>query len=55
MQTVRDHNDLESMAVPEKYRRMGDFCEYYTGKRKAPIPTIFVGGNHEASEYLADL
>lgn len=26
--------------------------QYYTGEVVAPIPTIFVGGNHEASNYL---
>jgi lariat debranching enzyme len=43
------------MAVPHKYKQMGDFHEYYTGKKVAPVPTLFIGGNHEASKYLADL
>lgn len=30
-------------------------CRYYSGKKKAPILTIFVGGNHEASNYLQEL
>lgn len=34
---------------------MGDFHEYYEGKLRAPVPTIFIGGNHEASNYLFDL
>jgi hypothetical protein len=30
-----------------------DSCpQYYTGEAVAPYPTIFVGGNHEASNYL---
>jgi len=34
---------------------MQDFHEYYSGKRIAPYLTIFVGGNHEASNYLFEL
>ena len=28
---------------------------YYTGEKIAPVPTIFIGGNHEASNYLWEL
>lgn len=41
--------------MPSKYRQIGDFHEYYSGERVAPIPTIFLGGNHEASNYLFEL
>ena len=34
---------------------MGDFHEYYSGARRAPYLTIFIGGNHEASNYLFEL
>lgn len=43
------------MAVPEKYREMGEFQDFYLKKKKAPYQTIFIGGNHEASNYLRDL
>ncbi len=43
------------MSVPFKYRTIGDFHEYYSGVRKAPYLTIFVGGNHEASNHLWEL
>jgi len=43
------------MSVPLKYRQMGDFKDYYSGKSVAPVPTIFVGGNHEASNFMKDL
>lgn len=43
------------MSVPMKYKAMGDFHEYYSGRRKAPYPTIFIGGNHEASNYMFEL
>ena len=41
--------------MPAKYREMHDFHEYYSGTRTAPYLTIFVGGNHEASNYLFEL
>lgn len=31
------------------------FYKYYSGERVAPVPTIFVGGNHEASNYCQEL
>eukprot|EP01022_Parablepharisma_sp_SALTPOND_P000366 TRINITY_DN1017_c0_g1_i1.p1 TRINITY_DN1017_c0_g1~~TRINITY_DN1017_c0_g1_i1.p1 ORF type:complete len:470 (-),score=47.93 TRINITY_DN1017_c0_g1_i1:55-1464(-) len=54
-QSVRSKSDLEALACPPKYRKMGDFEQYYSGKRKAPYLTILIGGNHEASHYLAEL
>lgn len=41
--------------MPVKYREMHDFHEYYSGQRTAPCLTVFVGGNHEASNYLFEL
>ncbi|KEG09268.1 hypothetical protein DQ04_05511030 [Trypanosoma grayi] len=52
-QAVRDARDLRSMAVPEKYRVLGDFAAYYRGEKHAPYLTLFVGGNHENSDWLA--
>jgi len=43
------------MSCPPKYRALGDFHEYYSGARKAPMLTVFVGGNHEASSHLWEL
>ena len=43
------------MAVPPKYREMGTFYKYYSGEKKAPILTLFIGGNHEASNHLWEL
>ena len=43
------------MSVPMKFREIGDFHEYYSGQRRAPYLTIFVGGNHEASNHLFEL
>lgn len=30
-------------------------CRYYSGEKVAPVLTIFIGGNHEASNYLQEL
>ncbi|XP_077993822.1 uncharacterized protein LOC144447620 [Glandiceps talaboti] len=54
-QAVRNEADLQCMAVPPKYREMCSFYKYYSGEKTAPILTIFIGGNHEASNYLAEL
>lgn len=51
-QAIRTKNDLRYMNVPDKYKRLGDFHKYYSGQRTAPVPTIFIGGNHEDSHYL---
>ncbi|KAG5482194.1 hypothetical protein CUR178_06053 [Leishmania enriettii] len=62
-QAVRTTEDLDSMAVPDKYKVLGDFHKYYAdvsdacarhkAQTVAPYLTIFVGGNHENSDLLA--
>lgn len=54
-QAVRNKNDLKSLAVPDKFLSMKTFWKYYSGLEVAPYPTIFIGGNHEASNYLWEL
>ncbi|KAH9812754.1 lariat debranching enzyme, C-terminal domain-containing protein [Melampsora americana] len=54
-QSFRNRSDLNTFAAPVKYRQMGDFWKYYKGEKVAPILTVFVGGNHEASGYLWEL
>ncbi|KAM3608090.1 uncharacterized protein V6R79_018952 [Siganus canaliculatus] len=54
-QAVRNEGDLKCMAVPSKYRMMQTFYKYYSGEKKAPVLTIFIGGNHEASNHLQEL
>ncbi|OQS00048.1 lariat debranching enzyme B [Thraustotheca clavata] len=54
-QSFRNETDMNCMACPPKYRELGVFHEYYSGKKVAPVLTIFIGGNHEASNYLQDL
>lgn len=52
---MRNQHDLNVTSMPPKYRRMADFHEYYSGARTAPYLTIFIGGNHEASNHLFEL
>ncbi|KAJ7176499.1 lariat debranching enzyme, C-terminal domain-containing protein [Mycena filopes] len=54
-QAIRNHQDLQCMAVPDKYKQLGGFHKYYTGQKKAPVLTIVIGGNHEASNYMWEL
>eukprot|EP01103_Thecamoeba_quadrilineata_P015268 TRINITY_DN4766_c0_g1_i4.p1 TRINITY_DN4766_c0_g1~~TRINITY_DN4766_c0_g1_i4.p1 ORF type:complete len:205 (-),score=13.47 TRINITY_DN4766_c0_g1_i4:81-695(-) len=54
-QAVRNQTDLDTMACPPKYRTMNSFYKYYSGEKKAPVLTIFVGGNHEATNHLWEL
>ncbi|XP_055376896.1 lariat debranching enzyme [Condylostylus longicornis] len=54
-QATRNLDDLQTMAVPKKFQDMCSFYKYYSGEKLAPILTIFIGGNHEASNYLQEL
>lgn len=54
-ESIESESDLENIAVPPKYRHMNTFHEYVTGAKVAPVPTVFVGGNHEASNVLQSL
>ena len=51
---MRNEKDLEFLSCPEKYREMGNFHQYYNSKVHSPYLTIFIGGNHEASNYLEE-
>jgi lariat debranching enzyme len=54
-QAVRNEDDLRCMACPDKYKALGSFWEYYSGRKTAPYPTLFIGGNHEAINFLREL
>lgn len=55
LQCVRDAFDLQCVAVPQKYRKLNTFHQYVSGEKQAPVMTVFVGGNHEASNILQSL
>ncbi|KAI0039576.1 DBR1-domain-containing protein [Auriscalpium vulgare] len=54
-EAMRNRRDVETMAAPQRYRRLGEFYKFYTGEATAPLPTIVIGGNHEASSYMWEL
>lgn len=54
-QSLRNAGDFLSSSIPAKFRRLGNFPYYYAGEKKAPILTVFIGGNHEASQPLREL
>jgi len=54
-ESIEREEDLNNVAVPPKYRAMNTFHQYVTGEKVASVPTIFVGGNHEASNILQSL
>ncbi|KAJ7481437.1 hypothetical protein FB451DRAFT_1030290 [Mycena latifolia] len=51
-QAMRCNADLYTMKAPSKFRVLRDFHNYYAGRKRAPIPTIVVGGNHEAMWHM---
>ncbi|KAJ6625060.1 lariat debranching enzyme, C-terminal domain-containing protein [Mycena sp. CBHHK59/15] len=51
-QATRSNADLYTMKCPTKFRLLCDFHNYYAGRKKAPILTIVVGGNHEAMGHM---
>ena len=54
-QAVRNADDLQCMACPAWHRKMHSFWKYHSGQAMANVPTIFVGGNHEASNHLQEI
>ncbi|CAK0761665.1 lariat debranching enzyme [Gammaproteobacteria bacterium] len=51
-QPIRNETDLESMPCPQKYREIGDYPDFDSGKSLFPWPIYFIGGNHEPFIYL---
>ena len=51
-QGIRSEKDFSSVSIPPKYQRLGDFRDYWSGKKVAPVLTIVIGGNHEVSTVL---
>ncbi|CAB3407998.1 unnamed protein product [Caenorhabditis bovis] len=54
-QAVRNYGDLHHMHVKDKYKELQTFYKYYSGEAEAPVLTLFIGGNHEASGFLCEL
>lgn len=54
-QSLRSKEDLNYIKIPDKYKEIGDFHRYYNNEVEAPYMTIFIGGNHEASNFLNEI
>uniref|UniRef100_A0A914CS51 Lariat debranching enzyme C-terminal domain-containing protein n=1 Tax=Acrobeloides nanus TaxID=290746 RepID=A0A914CS51_9BILA len=54
-QAIRNYGDLHYMKCPDKFKHLMTFYKYYSGEQVAPVLTIFIGGNHESSGYMAEL
>ena len=48
----RHEEDVQSMAAPARYRKLGDFPDFFGGRAGFPWPVLFVGGNHEPYGFL---
>ncbi len=48
----RDRVDLATMDAPSKYKKLGDFPDFYAGKSQFDCPIWFIGGNHEPYGFL---
>lgn len=48
----RDETDVATMDAPSKYRKVGDFPDFYTRRAVFPWPVWFIGGNHEPYGFL---
>jgi len=54
-QALRDEHDMRCTTCPEKHMHLGDFPAYYRGKKQFPADVLFVGGNHEAYNWLEEM
>jgi Icc-related predicted phosphoesterase len=52
LQACRDVDDLDTVAIPRKYRHLGDFQQIWRQGRGLSRPTYFIGGNHEPFGWL---
>lgn len=43
IQAIRHDSDLESLAVPPKYKKPGDFPKYARGDQQVPLPVLAIG------------
>lgn len=57
-QSIRSGADFQSISIPPKYQKLGDFQYYYNEQVEQqnmtppPVPTLFIGGNHESMRHL---
>jgi lariat debranching enzyme len=49
----RHEADLVTMDAPTKYKKLGDFANFYRRQAYFHYPIYFIGGNHEPYSFLA--
>lgn len=47
-------SNIVALEIFKRSLRLSHY-RYYNGEKQAPVLTIFIGGNHEASNYLQEL
>ena len=52
LETHRSLEDMAGMYAPHHHKHLGDFTEYFFGRKTFPIPLHFIGGNHEPYQFL---
>ncbi len=53
-EAIRDERDYAHYYAPERRHRPSDFPSYFDGTKRAPILTVFTGGNHEPWGHLGE-
>ncbi|VEP12220.1 conserved hypothetical protein [Hyella patelloides LEGE 07179] len=48
----RHEEDLVTMDAPTKYKKLGDFANFYHNQARFTYPLYFIGGNHEPYGFL---
>ncbi|WP_045054629.1 metallophosphoesterase [Aliterella atlantica] len=48
----RQQADLATMDAPNRYRKLGEFSDFYSKKAEFPWQIYFIGGNHEPYGFL---
>ncbi|MGB7522705.1 MAG: metallophosphoesterase, partial [Spirulinaceae cyanobacterium] len=51
----RHEADLSTMAAPSKYRKLGNFPDFFHEQVSFPWPIWFIGGNHEPYGFLEQI
>ena len=54
-QSMRDETDMRAMACPARYQQVGEYPAYHRGEKQFPAEVVFVGGNHEAYNWLEEM
>jgi predicted phosphodiesterase len=51
-QAFRHEKDMRCTTCPPRHMHLGDYPDYFQGKKSFPAEVLFIGGNHEAYNWL---